>query len=99
MQRSHRMNYAKLYCTTLYKGLVHHTMTILNSTQVDITVVCYTTLRILLYITLHYLTSPGVSAIEIQKHNKMSDVCTEQYFERPRHDSVCRLAPGFALVC
>ena len=65
MQRSFRTDYTKLYCTLVYKGLVPYTITILCSTQVGITVVCYTMLCILLYLTLHYLTPPGVSADEV----------------------------------
>ena len=59
------MDYTKIYCTIVYKGLVPYTITILYSTQVDITVVCYTMLCILLYITVHYLSSPGVTADEV----------------------------------
>ena len=65
MQRRFRTEYTKLYCTLAYKGLVPYTITILYSTQVGITVVCHIMLCILLYLTLHYLTPPSVSAEEV----------------------------------
>ena len=73
------MDNTKLYCTIVYKGLVPYTITILYSTQVGITVVCYTMLCILLYLILHYLTPPGDRADEVAINT--SNACQESMWK------------------